>query len=242
MSTAKPKTGRRSGTQLAARSSLALLPKMVAHPRRTARALLSEKSVYPSLVVVLGFATVEALLSLISYLTGGYPPPSAELRIWVQTWGEFAMLPFVKVSLESYRLAMALFTIPLMLAIWMLMAGSARLLSILFGRRRVSFDQYLNLFGFSFFAFMIAAAVFDATYSGVFNNLVLAALTMEYGEPVKAVVAAFPPVMYTVLYGLGGVYNAIVAREGEGYSLPMTVLVGLVTFAWPMVLVSLLLR
>jgi hypothetical protein len=45
-----------------------------------------------------------------------------------------------------------------------------------------------------------------------------------------------------VLYGLGGLYNAIVAREGEGYSIPRTAIVGIVTFSWPMVLISLLLR
>lgn len=240
MNTAASGTGHRYNRQLIPRS-LALLPKMVVRPRRTARELLAEKTVYPSLVVVVGFAVVDSLLFLFSYLIGDYPPPHEELRVWIQTWGEFAMLPFVKVPVESYRLAMALFTIPLMLAIWMLMAGSARLLSILFGRGRVSFDQYLNLFGFSFFAFMIVAAVFDAVYSDVFGNFV-AVLRGEYGSLARSAVTALPPVMYMVLYGLGGVYNAIVAREGEGYSLPMTVLVGLVTFIWPMVLISLLLR
>jgi hypothetical protein len=152
------------------------------------------------------------------------------------------MLPFLKVPAESYRLAMAIFTVPLMLAIWMLMAGSARLLSILSGRGRVSFDQYLNLFGFGFFAFMIVAAALDFLYSGVFGGFVLAALEKEYGPIVKSVVAAFPPVMYTTLYGLGGAYNAIAAREGKGYSIPSTLIVGCVTFSWPTLLVTLLLR
>lgn len=241
MNTTAPDAGHRHLQPLVPRS-LAFLPKMVVRPRKTAGELLAEKTVYPSLVVVLGFAALESLLFLISHLAGGYPPPAGELSVWIDTWGEFAMLPFIKVPAESYRLAQAAFMVPLMLAIWMLMAGSGRLLSVLFGRGRVSFDGYLNLFGFSFFVFMILAAAFDALYSGFFGDFVLAALRGEYGQFSRRVVAAFPPMMYTVLYGLGGLYNALVAREGEGYSLPKTVIVGVVTFLWPMVLVSLLLR
>lgn len=215
---------------------------MVVHPRRTARELLSERTIYPSLIVVLGFAVLESLLSLISYLAGDYPPSPEVLRIWIETWGEFAMLPFIKVPAESYRLAMAVFMVPLMLAIWMLMAGSGRLLSVLFGRGRVSFDGYLNLFGFSIFAFLIAAVFLDALVNGVFGGFELAALRGEYGSLLRSVFVAFPAVEYTVLFGLGGVYNAIVAREGEGYSIPKSAVVGFVTFLWPMVLVSLLLR
>lgn len=238
-STATPKTARRSGLELVARS-LALLPKTVVHPRRTAREFLSERTIYPSLIVVLGFAVLESLLSLISYLAGSYPPPPEVLKIWIEAWGEFAMLPFIRVPAESYRLAMAVFMVPLMLAIWMLMAGSARLLSILFGR--VSFDGYLNLLGFSFFAFFIIAVFLDALVNGVFGGFELAALRGEYGPLLRSVFVAFPAVEYTVLFGLGGVYNAIVAREAEGYSIPKTAVVGFVTFLWPMVLVSLLLR
>jgi hypothetical protein len=214
---------------------------MLVRPRRTARELLSEGEIYPSLIVVLGFALLESLLFLISYLAGDYPPPAGELRTWIDTWGEFAMLPFIKVPAESYRLAQAIFMVPLTLAIWILMAGSARLLSILFGRGRVSFEGYLNLFGFSFFAFMIVTAALDFTFSSVFENFA-SALRGEHGTFARSAAAMFPPAMYTVLYGLGGLYNAIVAREGEGYSIPKTAIVGIVTFSWPMVLISLLLR
>jgi hypothetical protein len=233
MNTVTSDTGHRPGRRLAPRS-LALLPKMVFRPRKIARELLVEKTIHPSLIVVLGFALSESLLFLISYLAGDYPPPAGELRIWIETWGEFSMLPFIKVPAESYRLTMAIFIVPLMIAIWILMAGSARLLSIIFGGGRISFDQYLNLFGFSFFAFMIVAAVLDFTFSSVFGNFV-SALRGEHGTFARSTAAAFPPAMYTVLYGLGGLYNAIVAREGEGYSIPKTAIVGIVTFSWPMV-------
>ena len=128
-----------------------------------------------------------------------------------------------------------------MLAIWILMAGSARLLSLFFGGGRVSCEGYLNLLGFSFFVFMIAAVALDFAFSDVFRNFV-EALRGDYGMFARSAVAAFPPAMYTVLYGLGGFYNAIVACEGEGYSFSKAAIVGIVTFLWPMVLISLLLR
>jgi hypothetical protein len=51
--------------------------------------------------------------------------------------------------------------------------------------------------------------------SAFFGDFVLAALRGEYGELVHSVVAALPSVMYKVLYRLGGLCNAIVAREGK---------------------------
>ena len=241
MDVSTSRTGHRYGRRLVPRA-LAYLPKMVVRPRRTARELLAEETVRPSLLVVAGFAGLEALLSLRSYLVGEYPPPPGVLSIWVETWGEFAMLPFVDIPAGSYRLAQAVFMVPLMLAIWMLMAGSARLLSVLFGRGRVSFDGYLNLFGISFFAFLIPAVSLDTLVNGVFGSVELAALRMEYGPLVRDLFAYFSPVEYTVLLGLGGVYNAVVAGEGEGYRIPQAIVVGIVTFLWPMVLISTLLR
>jgi hypothetical protein len=57
------------------------------------------------------------------------------------------------------------------------------------------------------------AAIFDTVSSAFFGDFVLAALRGEYGELVQSVVAALPSVMYKVLYRLGGLCNAIVARE-----------------------------
>ena len=109
MSDAATESRQLPGPRQLVRRSLNLLPKMALHPRRTTRELLAQKTVYLSLVVVLGFAVLESLLFLVSYLAGDYPPPPEELRIWIETWGEFAMLPFVNIPPESYRLAMAIF-------------------------------------------------------------------------------------------------------------------------------------
>ena len=111
MNTAAPGPGDRYARR-SIPGALVQLPKMVARPRRTTRELLAEETIRPSLIVVLGFATAEALLSLISYLAGDYPPPSEELRVWIETWGEFAMLPFIDVPAESYRLVQAVFMTP----------------------------------------------------------------------------------------------------------------------------------
>ena len=51
----------------------------------------------------------------------------------------------VKVPTQHYRLAQAIFMTPLVVAIWIWMAGSARLLSIGFGGR-VTYRQYLILY------------------------------------------------------------------------------------------------
>ncbi len=54
--------------------------------------------------------------------------------------------------------------------------------------------------------------------------------------------AGFPPVMWTALLALGGVYNAIVTHEGEAFRLARTVLVGAVTTFWPFALIAVLVR
>jgi hypothetical protein len=130
---------------------------------------------------------------------------------------------------------------PLVLAIWILMAGSARLLSVLFGGK-VTFEQYLNLFGFSFFAFWITSSALDVIYSGVFRRFVLQALRMEHGAAIRTIVVWFPATMWTTLLALGGMYNALVAHECEQFSVIKSALVGMATAIWPIVLVSILLR
>lgn len=161
--------------------------------------------------------------------------------MWIATWGEFAMLPFVKIPAENYRLAQAIFIIPLLLAIWLLMAGSARVLSVLWGGK-VSFEQYLNVLGYSFFAFWIVGQVLDMSYSGILGRWMLPALRMEYGAGIQAFFANFPSVMWTVTLSLGGLYNGIVTYELERFSLWKVVVISLVTLAWPIVLISILLR
>jgi hypothetical protein len=221
--------------------TLRRLLKIISHPRETSREIIHDQHVDSSLSVVLGFGIILSLMFLISHLKADYPPPAKELQVWIETWGEFPILPFVRIPAEKYRLAQAVFVTPLMIAVWILMAGSAKLLSILFGGN-VSYKQYLNLFGFSFYAFWIVASIFDTIYSGIFGDLVYIALKMENGAIAKTIVAFFPSVMWTILLGFGGVYNAIVTHESERFSLCKTAIVGIVTFAWPILLISLLIR
>ena len=214
---------------------------IILHPRKTSQAIAQEKTIYPSLTVVLGFGLVYSILFLASHLAHDYPPPPDELKTWIDTWGEFAMLPFVNIPAESYRLAQAMFVLPLVLAVWMLMAGSARVLSVLF-KGKVSFEQYLNVFGYSFFAFWIMGQLLDMGYSSLLGPWVLPGLRMAYGPGLQAFFANFPPVVWTMMLSFGGIYNGIVTYELERFSLWKVVLVGMVTLAWPIVLISILLR
>ena len=217
------------------------LVKIIIHPRKTSHEIAQDTTIYASLTVVFGCGLVFALLFLVSHLMHDYPPPPNELNIWIDTWGEFAMLPFIKLPAESYRLAQAIFMLPLVLAIWLLMAGSARVLSILFGGK-ASFEQYLNVFGYSFFAFWILGQLLDMSYSGLLGPWVLPALRMEYGLGIQIFFANFPPVMWTMMLAIGGIYNGIVTHELEGFSLWKVVVIGTVTLAWPIVLITILLR
>ncbi|MBN1581395.1 MAG: hypothetical protein JXA89_11900 [Anaerolineae bacterium] len=218
------------------------LCKMIIHPKRTSREILQDtKSIRQATTIVIGFGAVLTLLFLISHLTQDYPPPADELATWIETWGEFPMLPFLKIPAEQYRLAQALFGLPLVLAIWILMAGSARLLSVAF-KGQVPYEQYLSLFGFSFFAFWILGQILDITYSAILEDAILRALRMEYGAAIKEIVALFPAVMWTGVLTLGGIYNGIVTYESEGFSAIKAGAIAMATFVWPIVLISVLIR
>ncbi len=221
--------------------SLSYLWKMVIHPRRTTDELFQEKNPLPALWIILGFGLIFAVMMLISHLQGGYPPPPADLKTWIEAWGSFTMLPFINVPAESYRLVQAIFMIPLMFVIWMLMAGSARLLSISFGSK-TSFDQFLNLLVFSFFPWWILASVMDGLMSGVFGGFVLSALRMEHGVLAKNLITNFYPVMYSVLFGLGGVYNGLATYRAGGLKWWQAALIGFITFFWPLFFATILLR
>jgi len=210
-------------------------------PRQTARELLADAALSPALGVVVGFGALMSLLLLRSHLAGAYPPPPDVLAAWVEAWGEFAMLPFVKIPPEHYRLALAIGFVPLALAAWILMAGSAALLSIGFGGR-LGYPEYLRLLAFSFFPAWIAASAIDAVFSGPLAPFVLSAVRGERGPAVRQLVIAFPTVMYPVVLGLGGVYNAIVAGEGEHFGVLRSAAIGAVSAAWPIALTAFLLR
>jgi hypothetical protein len=182
-----------------------------------------------------------AIAFFISYFTGHYPPEPKILQLWVETWGEFSMLPFVKIPLENYHLFLAIAMIPLGFAVWILMAGTGKLFSLWF-KGHGTYEQYLNLFGFSFFAFWILASIFDLTYSRPLAPLVYSALRMEKGQFARDFCVFFPPVMYMVFFGLGGVYNGIAAWTLERFNIWKAVSVGYATFVWPMLFISALIR
>ena len=121
------------------------------------------------------------------------------------------------------------------------MGATARLLSIIFGGK-LAFEQYLSLFAYSFFTFWILAHLLDISYSIVLGDFMIPALRDEYGAVVKVLVVGFPPVMWTVLLALGGIYNAIVTHEGEGFPVAKAGLIGVSTFIWPVILITFLIR
>lgn len=226
-------------------STLTNLIRIVARPRQTCREVLQQETLNASLAIVLGFGIVVGLLFLRSHFARDYPPPPDELQTWIETWGEFAMLPQINIPPEQYRLAQALFMVPLSLAVWILMAGSARVLSVLFGGR-TTFVQYANLLGNTFYVFWALATVLDGLYTLILGDHLLRALRLEYGPLARAVVAHYPSLMWTLVLGLGAVYNGIAAYESEGSRGVLAVLqavaVAVVTGIWPIALIALLLR
>ena len=92
------------------------------------------------------------------------------------------------------------------------------------------------------FVFWIAGSLLDAVYSGIFGDFVLEALRMEHGQLTRVFFTNFPPVMWVGVLTLGGVYNAIVTHECENYSIWQSALVGVITYTWPIVLISTLIR
>jgi hypothetical protein len=215
--------------------------RMLIAPRRTALALAQEPSLRHAAALVLSYGLALSLGFSISALQQDYPPPPDTLAVWIRTWGEFTMLPFLKIPPENYRAFQAVIMLPLALAIWMLMAGTAKLLSLLF-RGKANYEQYLNLVGFGFFPFLWIAGILDIFYSGFLKPYTVPALNLEYGPLVRAFYVNFPPFEYVILFGLGAVYNGIGAWAAERWAFWKSALVGLLTFAWPMILLSMLLR
>lgn len=210
-------------------------------PFQSARALPAAVRVRPAALLVLSASLFLAVGMFVSYLRRDYPPAPDVLKIWIATWGEFPMLPFLKIPAESYRLFLAVIMVPLGFAMWMLMAGTARLLSLLMGGR-ASYEQYLVITAFSFFPFWILAGIIDSIFSGVIDGYVLQALTGQYGPFATAFWKNFPSFFYTILYGLGGVWIGIGAAGIERFPWWKALPVALLSFAWPMLLVSALFR
>jgi len=214
---------------------------MLFHPGRTGKALASETSLKPVATLVIVFGVVYGLIFLKSYLAHDYPPPPEELAVWVEHWGEGVMLPFFNLPAESYRGFQAAIMLPFALALWMLMGGSARLLTSLMGGKH-SYDTYLKIAGFTFFTIWVISAFLDFLYSSVFWEYVSRGLQGEYGPVVDTLLANFMPFEYTLLYGLMAVNVTIATRAIEGFAWWKAAIVGIAAFVWPMALVSSVVR
>jgi hypothetical protein len=214
---------------------------MLAHPARTGKALAAEKSLKPAAGLVIAFGILQSLGFLVSYLRRDYPPPPEVLAVWVEHWGEGVMLPFFNIPAENYRGFQAAIMLPFFLAIWMLMGGTARLIASLFGGKH-SYETHLRITGFSFFTLGLFASFIDFMYSGLFANVVLRGLKGEFGPIVEALLQGFMPVEYTLLYGLAAVYIAIAVQAVESFTWWKAAIVGIAAFAWPMALVSSVMR
>jgi len=151
------------------------------------------------------------------------------------------MLPFFNIPAESYRGFQAAILLPFCLALWMLMGGTGRLLASLFGGKH-SYETYLRVTGFTFFTIWLIAAFLDFLYSSVFIEFTLNGLRGEYGPLVDGLLQAFMPVEYTVLYGLAAINITLATREIEGFPWWKAALIGVAAFAWPMALVSSVVR
>ena len=79
-------------------------------------------------------------------------------------------------------------------------------------------------------------------YSGYLKPFAIPALNMEYGALAKAFFQWFPPLEYTILFGLGGLYNGIGTQTAEHWAVWKSVVVGALTFVWPMLLNMVLMR
>jgi hypothetical protein len=210
-------------------------------PYRSARALPASARLRPAVLLVLSAGFFMAAGMLVSYLNRDYPPTPDVLKIWVDTWGEFLMLPFLKIPPESYRLFLAIIIVPLAFAIWMLMAGTAKLLSLLMDGH-ASYEQYLVITAFGFFPFWILAAIIDSIFSNVIDGYVLQAVTGQFGSFAAAFWINFPSFFYTILYGLGGLWIGIGVAGVESFKWWKAIPVALFSLCWPMLLMSVLMR
>ncbi len=168
-------TGKKGSSQL----KLVYLLRMLVRPISTGRKIATCTSITTAALIVIGFALYLAYGFATSQHL--YPPPQHEMEVWVNAWGEFTMLPVLPIAPEHYRNFLAIIMLPLMVAAWLLMGGSARLLSGLLGGKaplRVRLNQVV----FAFFPFWILAILLDGLFSGVFGDYLVPALEMQYGQ------------------------------------------------------------
>ena len=210
-------------------------------PRRTGQEITHDENIWPALGLVGIFAVVLGLAYLATYFAKAFPPPPADWQVWLDTWGEAFMNPFLPIPLESYRLFLAVAIIPGVIGLWLVMGGIGRLFSQAF-HGKASFQQYLSLFGFSFFPFWIIAALIDFLYMGLAGPYIVPALNMAYGPAVRTIVYLMPLALYPLLLGLGGVYIAVSTYTLERFAAWKCALVGLVNAGSGIAVLSLLVR
>lgn len=214
---------------------------MLIHPGRTSKELASETSLKPVATLVIAWGIFYGLVFLRSYLAHEYPPSPEELKIWIEHWGEGVMLPFFNIPAETYRGFQAAIMLPFVLALWMLMGGSARLLASLMGGKQ-TYETYLRITGFTFFMIWIITAFLDYLFSGVFWEYVSRGLRGEYGPLVDILLVNFIIFEYTLLYGLVAFNVTVATRAIEQFAWWKAAIIGIVVFAWPMALVASVVR
>ena len=212
------------------RKTLAYLSGTLLHPRRTARLVLAEESIRLALGVVMWFGILFGLALLWTQLTRTYPFPAEQVRVWNDAWNDFAIQPFIKVDPAAYRLAQAIFILPLVLAIWVLMAGTARLMAILFHGKR-TFDEYLKSVWIQLFAVWAATLIVDNLYNSILQFVIVPHLPVQPPSLERALVVYLPSMVGILGILLAGVYNALVTREAEQFSWPKAAAVGLATLS-----------
>lgn len=215
------------------------LLRMLIRPVSTSRKIATRTGITTPALIVIGFAVYLAYGFATSQHL--YPPPKPELEVWIKAWGEFTMLPVLPIAPEHYRTFLAIIMLPLMLIGWLLMSGSARLLSGLLGGK-APLRVWLNQVVFAFFPFWILAVLLDGVFSGVFGGYLVPALEGQYGQFWHDFVLYFPQFMYTVIYGIGWVYASIAASQTERFAIWKAVIIGWAVFLWPMAISALLFR
>jgi hypothetical protein len=219
---------------------------MLLHPRRAGEHFAGSSDLRHAAWLVVGFGIFYSVMFHISHLAHNYPPAPEVLQVWVKAWGEFAMLPFLNIPAENYRLFLALSSLPLALAAWMLSSSSIFLLSRL-ANSRLRYETCLNLSAFGFFPIWILSTLFDMGYNALLGEYIVPALMGQYGPLALAFFQNFPMLEYMLLFGLAGVLIGVAAwsaeRSAGGHPVVWAAaLIGWAAFAWPALLVAVLVR
>ena len=82
------------------------LLRMLFRPVSTSRKIASCTGIRTALLIVIAFAIYLAYGFATSQQV--YPPPLHELEVWINAWGEFAMLPVLPIAAEHYRTFLAI--------------------------------------------------------------------------------------------------------------------------------------